>query len=333
MTVRIAINGFGRIGRCIVRSIFENSKTDIELVAINGRGPIESHHHLLKYDSVHGNFKGTVELQDNNLIIDGKKIIVHRQRDPLDIPWKEHDIDVVLECTGIFKNQESAGKHITAGAKKVVISAPAKDDTKMIVYGVNENILTPNDNIISIGSCTTNCVAPIAKILNDQIGILKGFVTTIHAFTNDQNTTDSTHNDFRRARAASLSMIPTSTGAAKAIGKIIPELNGKLDGTAIRVPTPNVSMIDFCFLSKQNIASEEINNIVKNNVSGSLKDVLDISTEPLVSIDYNHTPYSSIFDATATKTLQDNFVRVAAWYDNEWGFSQRMLDVAKLLKS
>lgn len=330
MTVRVAINGLGRIGRCIVRAIYENYRQDIELVALNGRGPIESHHHLLKYDSVHGKFPGMINLLNDSLVINDDKIKVYREREPENIPWHKHNVDVVLECTGVFKDKQSAQKHIDNGAKKVIISAPAKDDTKMIIYGVNEDIITANDNIISIGSCTTNCVAPIVKILNDTIGITKGFVTTIHAFTNDQNTTDSTHTDYRRARAASLSMIPTSTGAAKAIGKVIPELNGKLDGTAIRVPTPNVSLIDFCFLSKKTVTSSEVNDIIKNNLSGNLTHVLGISEEPLVSIDYNHTTYSAIFDITGTKILQDNFVRVAAWYDNEWAFSQRMLDVAKL---
>jgi len=330
MTVKIAINGLGRIGRCVVRAIYENNSNDIELVAINGRGPIESHHHLLKYDSVHGRFPGNIELKENSLVINGDDIRVYREREPENIPWIEHDVDVVLECTGVFKDQESAGKHIKAGAKKVIISAPSKD-SKMVVYGVNENILEKDDNIISIGSCTTNCLAPVAKILNDTVGISKGFVTTIHAFTNDQNTTDSTHSDYRRARAASLSMIPTSTGAAKAIGKVIPELSGKLDGTAIRVPTPNVSMIDFCFVSDKGVNGEEINDILRKDLSGSLAEVLGISEEPLVSIDFNHNSYSSVFDTTATKVLQENFIRVAAWYDNEWGFSQRMIDVAKLL--
>ena len=330
MVLKVAINGFGRIGRCIARAIYENNYQDIELVAINGRGPIESHYHLLKYDSIHGRFSKPLEIADNCLIIDNKKVTIYKQNDPQDIPWHKHDVDVVFECTGIFKDQESNQKHLQAGAKKVIISSPAKDDTKMIIYGVNENILD-NDNIVSIGSCTTNCLAPIVKVINDNLGIEKGFVTTIHAFTNDQNITDARHKDFRRARAASLSMIPTSTGAAKVIGKIIPELDGKLDGTAIRVPTANVSMIDLCFTSKKPTSITEINQIIKEKRDGSLANILDICDEPLVSIDFNHTNYSSIFDSTATKILKDNFVRIAAWYDNEWAFSLRMIDIAKIL--
>ena len=331
MTIKIAINGFGRIGRCVARAIFENNMDDIELVAINGRGPIESHAHLLKYDSVHGRFAAEVKINDHSLNINGKEVRVYRYREPEEIPWHLHDVDIVLECTGVFKDKISAAKHIKAGAKKVILSAPAKDDMKMIVYGVNDSDLEASDDIISIGSCTTNCLAPVAKILNDHLGIEKGFVTTIHAYTNDQNIADATHSDFRRARAAALSMIPTSTGAAKAIGKVIAELNGKLDGTAIRVPTANVSMIDMCFTSAKNTDADQINQIIANNLTGNMAQALSISNEDLVSIDYNHVPYSAIFDTTATKVLQDNFVRIAAWYDNEWGFSMRMLDIARLM--
>ncbi|MBT5828340.1 MAG: type I glyceraldehyde-3-phosphate dehydrogenase [Alphaproteobacteria bacterium] len=330
MSVRIAINGFGRIGRCVARAWAMGLAPNIELVAINGRGPIENHYHLLKYDSIHGRFPGTLELKENSLIINGKEVKVFREREPENAPWTEHNIDIVMECTGAFKDRAGAGKHLTAGAKKVMISAPAKgDDIKMIVHGVNDNLLTAKDNIISIGSCTTNCLAPVAKVLHDNLEILKGFVTTIHAVTNDQNAADASHNDLRRARAAYSSMIPTSTGAAKAIGKVIPELNGRLDGTAIRVPTANVSMIDFCFLANKSITADNLNKLIKAAAAGSMSRVLGYTEEELVSIDFNQTIESSYFDATGTKVLKDNFIRIAAWYDNEWAFSVRMLDIAK----
>ncbi len=331
MSVRIAINGFGRIGRCITRAWAMGLISGVELVAINGRGPIETHYHLLKYDSIHGRFPGSVALAKDALIINGKEVRVFREREPENAPWKEHNIDIVMECTGVFKDRASASGHIRAGAKKVMISAPAKgDDIKMIIYGVNHNLLSAQDDIISIGSCTTNCLAPLAHILHENIEILKGFVTTIHAVTNDQNAADASHNDLRRARAAYSSMIPTSTGAAKAIGKVIPALNGKLDGTAIRVPTANVSMIDFCFLAKKSITAKDLNLLVKNAANSNMSGVLAYTEEELVSIDFNQTTESSYFDATATKILQDDFVRVAAWYDNEWAFSVRMLDIAKI---
>lgn len=331
MSVRIAINGFGRIGRCITRAWAMGLVSGVELVAINGRGPIETHYHLLKYDSIHGRFPGSLTIAKDALIINGKEVKVFREREPENAPWQKHNIDIVMECTGVFKDRTSASGHLRAGAKKVMISAPAKgDDIKMIIYGVNNNLLSANDDIISIGSCTTNCLAPLAHILHENIEILKGFVTTIHAVTNDQNAADASHNDLRRARAAYSSMIPTSTGAAKAIGKVIPALNGKLDGTAIRVPTANVSMIDFCFLAQKSITATDLNLLVKNAANSNMSGVLAYTEEELVSIDFNQTTESSYFDATATKILQDNFVRVAAWYDNEWAFSVRMLDIAKI---
>jgi len=330
MTVKIAINGFGRIGRCVARAWAEGLVPGVELVAINGRGPIETHYHLLKYDSIHGRFPGTLEMKEDALVINGKDVPVFREREPENAPWGKVGVDIVMECTGVFKDRAGASKHLQAGAKKVMISAPAKgDDIKMIVHGVNDEVMDKADDIISIGSCTTNCLAPVAKVLNDNLGISKGFVTTVHAVTNDQNSADASHSDMRRARAAYLSMIPTSTGAAKAIGKVIPELNGKLDGTAIRVPTANVSMIDFCFLSEKQATAEEVNSLIKEAANGSMSRVLGYSEEPTVSIDFNHTIQSSYFDGTGTKVLENDFIRVASWYDNEWAFSVRMLDLSK----
>jgi glyceraldehyde 3-phosphate dehydrogenase len=335
MTIRIAINGFGRIGRCIARAIYENNDHDIELVAINGSAPIESHIHLLKYDSIHGKFNKKVEAKGGNVIvIDGKDVQLFGQRDPLKLDWKALNIDIVMECTGAFTDLESASKHIQAGAKKVIISAPAKsNNVKTIVYGVNDKNLNQDDVVISIGSCTTNCLAPIAKILNDKIGIEKGFMTTTHAYTNDQNIVDGSHKDLRRARAAAMSMIPTSTGAAKAIGLVLPELAGKLDGGAIRVPTANVSMVELNFVAKKNTNKEEINQIIKEAILSDKKTAraLQFVDELLVSIDFNHSEFSSCFDSTQTKVIGDNLVKVCSWYDNEWAFSIRMLDVAKLM--
>lgn len=336
MTIRIAINGFGRIGRCITRAIFESDNKDIELVAINGPAAIEMQIHLLKYDSIHGKFSKEVRADGNNIVIDGKKIPLFGQRDIAQLSWKELNVDIVMECTGAFTDKESASKHIAAGAKKVIISAPAKsDDVKTIVYGVNDGNITADDKVISIGSCTTNCLAPVAKLLNDSVGIEKGFMTTVHAYTNDQNIVDASHKDLRRARAAAMSMIPTSTGAAKAIGLVLPELKGKLDGGAIRVPTANVSMVDLNFLAKKNTSKEEINQIIKSAIANDKKTarVLQFVDEPLVSIDFNHTTHSSCFDSTQTKVLGGNMVKVCSWYDNEWAFSIRMLDVARLMKS
>lgn len=333
MSLKVAVNGFGRIGRCVVRAIFEYAdQYDIELVAINSTASASDTCHLLKYDSVHGRFVKSCEVTEDHLVIDQKKVRLFSERDVANLDWKSLDIDVVFECTGVFQDQKTCSKHLEQGAKKVIISAPAKDDeTKTIVYGVNQDILTREDNIISVGSCTTNCLAPVAKIFHDEIGIVKGFVSTIHAYTNDQNLADNRHRDLRRARAAALSMIPTSTGAAKAIGKVIPALSGKLDGVAIRVPTPNVSLIDFTFLAARSVTKEEINNLALSASKGALAGVLSYEDEALVSIDYNHFEASAAFDSTSTKVLDNDFVRVAAWYDNEWAFSKRMLDVALLM--
>lgn len=333
MTIRVAINGLGRIGRCVLRALYENSEyQNIELVAVNGPAPLETHKHLLKYDSIHGRFSKTVEVGENCLIVDGKKVQVFVERDPKKLPWKDLKIDIVLECTGAFTDYKDAKQHIEAGAKKVVISAPAKgDNVKTIVYGVNDSSLDKDDEVISVGSCTTNCLAPVVKVLNDAIGIEKGFMTTIHAYTNDQNVVDNSHKDLRRARACAMSMIPTSTGAAKAIGLVLPELKGKLDGGAIRVPTANVSMVDLNFIAKRETSVEEVNNAVRNAVKGTMVRALQIVDEPLVSIDFNHTTHSSCFDTTQTKVMGGNFVKVASWYDNEWAFSMRMLDITSLI--
>lgn len=331
MTIRIAINGMGRIGRCVTRAIFEQNFSDVELVAVNASAPMETLVHILKYDSVHGTFNFPVTGEENELVINGKKIKVVSERDPKKLPWKELGVDIVFECTGAFTKQEDAAQHITAGAKKVIISAPAKEDSvKTIVYGVNHDTLTKDDNVLSVGSCTTNCLAPIAKALNDAFGIEKGFMTTIHAYTNDQNIVDNPHKDLRRARACAMSMIPTSTGAAKAIGLVLPELKGKLDGGAIRVPTPNVSMVDLSFISKKETTKEEVNAAVEK-AAEKMKGVLRIVKEPLVSIDFNHSTHSSCFDVTQTKVIGGNMVKVCSWYDNEWAFSLRMLDVATLI--
>jgi len=331
MTIRIAINGMGRIGRCVTRAIFEQNYSDIELVAVNASAPMETMVHILKYDSVHGTFNFEVSGQGDELTINGKKIKVVSERDPKKLPWKDLKVDVVFECTGAFTKQADAAQHIEAGAKKVIISAPAKEDSvKTIVYGVNHDKLTKDDHVLSVGSCTTNCLAPVVKALNDAIGIEKGFMTTIHAYTNDQNIVDNPHKDLRRARACAMSMIPTSTGAAKAIGLVLPELKGKLDGGAIRVPTPNVSMVDLNFLAKRDTTKEEVNEVMKK-AAEKMKGVLRIVEVPLVSIDFNHSTHSSCFDATQTKVLGGNMVKVCSWYDNEWAFSLRMLDVATLI--
>jgi glyceraldehyde 3-phosphate dehydrogenase len=331
MTIRVAINGLGRIGRCVTRAIFEENYHDIELVAVNASAPVETLVHILKYDSVHGSFNFPVSGTSDELLINGKKIKLVNERDPKKLLWKDLKIDVVLECTGAFTKQADAAQHIEAGAKKVIISAPAKEDSvKTIVYGVNDSILTKDDTVISVGSCTTNCLAPVAKALHDAVGIEKGFMTTIHAYTNDQNIVDNPHKDLRRARACAMSMIPTSTGAAKAIGLVLPELKGKLDGGAIRVPTPNVSMVDLSFIAKRETTKEEINEAVRK-AAEKMKGVLRIVDEPLVSIDFNHTRHSSCFDVTQTKVLGGNMVKVCSWYDNEWAFSLRMLDISTLI--
>lgn len=330
MTIKVAINGLGRIGRCVIRAAHELQYNDIEIVAVNGgSGDSKTHTHLLKYDSLHGFFP-FVEAAENALIINGKKVPLLSERDPAKLPWKELGVDIVLECTGAFKGKEDAYGHIKAGAKKVIISAPGEKVDATIVYGVNNNALKKEHEVISVGSCTTNCLAPVAKTLNDAVGIVRGYMTTIHSYTNDQVILDGKHKDLRRARAAAMSIIPTTTGAAKALGLVLPELEGKLDGTAIRVPTPNVSMIDLSFVPSRKVTKEEINSALKANAQNAMKGVLEYNEEPLVSTDFNHNKHSSIFDSTLTKVIQGELVRVVSWYDNEWGFSVRMLDVTRL---
>ncbi len=328
MAVRVAINGFGRIGRLVLRSIIEHNRTDIEVVAINDLGPVQTNAHLLKYDSVHGRLDADVQTQDGAMIVNGKSIRVTAERDPAKLPWKELNVDVALECTGFFLSKELAGKHLTAGAKRVLLSAPGKDADKTIVYGVNHNVLTADDMIVSNASCTTNCLSPVAKTLNDAVGITRGYMTTIHAYTGDQPTLDRLHKDLYRARAASLSMIPTSTGAAKAVGLVLPELAGKLDGCSIRVPTPNVSCVDLTFDAGKTTSVEEINAAIIAAADGPLKGVLGYSDEPLVSIDYNHNANSSTFALPQTQVVDGTLVRILTWYDNEWGFATRMSDTA-----
>ncbi len=330
MAIKIGINGLGRIGRCVVRALFESNYHDIELVAINSPASLETQIHLLTYDSVHGYF-AAVKPVDNNMEIAGKTVRITHEKQPENINWGEVGAEIVLECTGVFKKRKDAAHHINGTVQKVLISAPSPDADSTIVYGVNNADLQPNHQVVSVGSCTTNCLAPIAKLLHENFGLETGFMTTIHAYTGDQNIVDSTHKDLRRARAAALSMVPTSTGAAKAIGIVLPELAGKLDGTAIRVPTPNVSLVDLCFTTKQHITADDINNIMEMAAAGDMSEILAINKLPLVSTDFNHNPASSIFDVTATKVMGTNFARIASWYDNEWGFSHRMLDVTRLL--
>ncbi|MES2141756.1 MAG: type I glyceraldehyde-3-phosphate dehydrogenase [Pseudomonadota bacterium] len=333
MKTRVAINGYGRIGRNIVRALFESSKKhDIEIVAINDLGDININAHLTRYDTTHGKFPGTVAIEGDHLVINGQHIQMVSERDPEKLPWKDLNVDVVHECTGLFTTRDKASKHITAGAKKVIISAPAgKDIDATIVYGVNHHTLKANHTIISNASCTTNCLAPLAKPLHEKLGIKRGLMTTIHAYTNDQVLLDTHHSDMHRARSATQSMIPTKTGAAAALGLVLPELDGKLDGLAIRVPTINVSLVDLSFQAVRQTTVEEINKILKEaSEETALKGLLNYSEEPLVSIDYNHNPASSTVDATQTRVLGD-FIKVLAWYDNEWGFSNRMLDVTTAL--
>lgn len=329
MTIKVAINGYGRIGRNILRALYEgNRQNEIQIVAINDLGDANFLAHLTRYDSVHGKFPGSVEVQENVIIINGEKIRVCSERDPSKLPWKELNVDIVYECTGLFTSRDKAGLHLQAGAKKVLISAPAGNDIDAtIVYGVNDNILRSDFTIVSNASCTTNCLAPVAKVLNDNIGIEVGLMNTIHAYTNDQVLTDVYHSDLRRARSATQSMIPTKTGAAAAVGLVLPELAGKLDGFAVRVPTINVSVVDLTFTAKRDTNADEINGLIKAAANGILKGVLGYNTEPLVSIDFNHNPASSIFDSTQTKVL-GRLVKVLSWYDNEWGFSNRMLDTS-----
>jgi len=328
MTVRVAINGFGRIGRNVLRAIVESGRTDVEVVAINDLGPVETNAHLLRYDSVHGRFPADVKVEGDAIVINGKAIKVTAVRDPAELPHAALNVDIAFECTGIFTSKDKASAHLQAGAKRVLVSAPADNADLTVVYGVNHDKLTKDHIVVSNASCTTNCLAPVAKVLNDLVGIEKGFMTTIHAYTNDQPSLDQMHKDLYRARAAALSMIPTSTGAAKAVGLVLPELNGKLDGTSVRVPTPNVSVVDFKFIAKKATSVAEINDAIKAAANGALKGVLAYTDEPNVSIDFNHHPASSIFHLDQTKVLEGNLVRVMSWYDNEWGFSNRMSDTA-----
>ncbi len=328
MTVRVAINGFGRIGRNVLRAIAESGRTDIEVVGINDLGDAEMNAYLFSRDSVHGRFDGDVSVDGNYMVVDGKKIRVTSERDPAKLPWKELAVDVAMECTGIFTSRDKASAHLEAGARKVLISAPGKDVDKTVVFGVNDNSLTSDDVIVSNASCTTNCLAPVAKVLNDKVGIERGYMTTVHAYTGDQPVLDTLHKDPRRARASGMSMIPTSTGAAKAVGLVLPELDGKLDGSAVRVPTPNVSMVDLKFDAARDTSAEEIHAAIKEASEGALKGVLGFETMPAVSIDFNHNANSSTLDSSQTKVVDGRFVRVLAWYDNEWGFSNRMADTA-----
>lgn len=329
--VRIAINGFGRIGRCVMRALAEAQRQDLELVALNaGFGDWFHHLHLLKYDSTHGSFKNFTLEDKQTISFLGEKVQLLLEMEPNKINWQNLGVDVVLECSGAFTDRQKAAAHLSSGIKKVIVSAPCDGADKTIVYGVNHHTLTANDQVISIGSCTTNCLAPVVKILNDEIGIKNGFMTTIHSYTNDQNVLDGVHKDNRRARACNLSMIPSSTGAAKALSLVLPEMQGKLDGTAVRVPTPNVSMIDFKFNAQKATSVDEINKIMRQAVQKEFAAIVAVTDEELVSIDFNHNPMSSTFDATQTKVIGGDLCRVVAWYDNEWGFSNRMLDMAAL---
>jgi glyceraldehyde 3-phosphate dehydrogenase len=333
MTIKVAINGYGRIGRNVLRAFYEGGKKqDIQIVAINDLGNAEHNAHLTRYDTAHGKFPGTVEVDGDYLIVNGDRIRVFAQRNPAEIPWGELGVDVVLECTGFFTTKEKASAHLKGGAKKVIISAPGgKDVDATIVFGVNQDVLKATDTVISNASCTTNCLAPLVKPLNDAIGLENGLMTTVHAYTNDQVLTDVMHEDLRRARSATQSMIPTKTGAAAAVGLVLPELNGKLDGYAIRVPTINVSIVDLSFIAKRDTTVDEVNQILKAAAeNGPLKGILTYNTAPLVSVDYNHNPASSNFDATLTK-VSGRLVKVSSWYDNEWGFSNRMLDTTVAL--
>jgi glyceraldehyde 3-phosphate dehydrogenase len=328
MAVKVAINGFGRIGRNVLRAIHESGRTDIEVVAINDLGPVETNAHLLRFDSIHGRYPGKVEVDGDALVVDGKKIRVTAIRNPAELPHRELGVDIAFECTGIFTSKDKAKAHLDAGAKRVLVSAPADGADLTVVYGVNHDQLKADHMVVSNASCTTNCLAPVAKVLNDAVGIEKGFMTTIHSYTNDQPSLDQIHKDLYRARAAALSMIPTSTGAAKAVGLVLPELNGKLDGVSIRVPTPNVSVIDFKFVAAKSTSKDEINEAVKRAAEQQLKGVLAYTDAPNVSIDFNHDPHSSTFHMDQTKVMDGTFVRVMSWYDNEWGFSNRMADTA-----
>jgi glyceraldehyde 3-phosphate dehydrogenase len=328
VSVKVAINGFGRIGRNILRAIHESGRKDIEVVAINDLGPVETNAHLLRFDSIHGRFNAKVEVDGEFIVVDGSRIRVTAVRNPAELPHRELGVDIALECTGIFTSKDKAKAHLDAGAKRVIVSAPADGADLTVVYGINHQALTAEHLVISNASCTTNCLVPVAKVLNDLIGIERGFMTTIHSYTNDQPSLDQMHKDLYRARAAALSMIPTSTGAAKAVGLVLPELKGKLDGTSIRVPTPNVSAVDLVFTAKRATSVDEINGAIRAAADGPLKGVLAYTDQPNVSIDFNHDPHSSTFHLDQTKVMDGTFVRILAWYDNEWGFSNRMADTA-----
>lgn len=331
MAIRVAINGFGRIGRNVARAILERPDCGLELVSINDLADAKSNAMLFKRDSVHGPYAGAVSVDGDALVIDGKRVQVTAERDPAKLPHAANNIDIALECTGFFTDRKGGQAHLDAGAKRVLISAPAKEVDRTVVYGVNHEQLTADDKIVSNASCTTNCLAPFAKVLNDAIGIERGLMTTIHAYTNDQKILDQIHGDMRRARAAAMSMIPTTTGAARAVGEVLPELKGKLDGSAIRVPTPNVSVVDLTFQPKRDTTVAEVNSLLKAAAEGALKGVLGYSDEPLVSIDYNHDAHSSTIDSLETAVIDGKLVRVLSWYDNEWGFSNRMVDTAGVM--
>jgi len=328
MSVKVAINGFGRIGRLVARAMLEQGEGDLDLVAINDLADAKSNAWLFARDSVHGKYPGTVSAEGNDLVVDGKHIRVTAERDPTKLPHRELGVDLVLECTGFFASRDAAAQHLEAGAKKVLVSAPAKGADLTVVYGVNHDKLTKDHVVVSNASCTTNCLAPVAKVLNDTVGIERGLMTTVHAYTNDQKILDQIHKDLRRARAAAMSIIPTTTGAARAVGEVLPELKGKLDGSAIRVPVPDVSLVDLTFTPKRDVTRDEVNAVLREAAEGKLKGVLDYSEEPLVSIDLMHTPVSSTVDSLETAVLEGKLVRVVSWYDNEWGFSNRMVDTA-----
>ena len=331
MATKVAINGFGRIGRLVARALLERKDHDFDLVAINDLSDTKSNALLFKHDSTHGRFPGTVEVDGNDIVVDGKHIRVTSERDPGKLPHKEMGIDIVLECTGFFQSEEASRPHLDAGAKRVLISAPATGVSKTIVYGVNQDTLTSDDLIVSNASCTTNCLAPVAKVLNETVGIERGFMTTIHSYTNDQRILDQIHGDMRRARAGAINMIPTTTGAARAVGLVLPELKGKLDGSSVRVPTPNVSLIDLVFTPGRDTSAEELNAALKAAAEGAMKGVLDYTDQPLVSSDFNHQPASSTIDSLETAVLESKLARVVSWYDNEWGFSNRMIDTAGVM--
>ena len=332
MAIKVAINGYGRIGRNVLRALYESGRTgEVQIVAINDLGDANILGHLTRYDTAHGKFPGTVEVTDGAIVVNGDRIRVTSERDPAKLPWGELGVDVVLECTGIFTSKEKASAHLKAGARKVLISAPGKEVDATVVYGVNHNVLKAGDTVVSNASCTTNCLAPMAQVLHQTFGIKQGLMTTVHAYTNDQVLTDVYHEDVRRARSATQSMIPTKTGAAAAVGLVLPELKGKLDGFAIRVPTINVSVVDLTFTAGRAVTAEEVNAAVREAANGALKGILAYTEEPLVSVDFNHNPASSTFDGTLTKVIDGTLVKVCSWYDNEWGFSNRMLDTALAL--